>query len=336
MIPNRVNRAFVLPTLGVLALLMASFVSCRSSSPPAPTPVTVDTGSLMRFVHMDDPVWLHVDMTRARSAAALAAVWEGVPEDDPLAATLLASTEVQVVWTDSTSGQPLFVVRGPVNRDAVEAEARSGRRWSRIPMQSLLHGTTKVWKDLQTDRALAMPRENLLLAGSMDQVLTGLARSSPSIEEFAWSRIADARLMPSAMHRAWLRSRLPEPVREWVSAFSHARLELEEREGVLILRARLLFERGTSVEPLVPLLATWMQLILAATAPDVSVELSELVQIGPGATEGVPEILVEVPIPASLVTSVLATALPVELPDGVPIGLGGGTGAGSGPEGSAR
>jgi hypothetical protein len=321
------DRAFgrVLGALSVSTVLLLALapIGCLRETPaPDVAPPVDDSGSLMRFVHVDDAAWLHVDVRRAMQNETLAALWEDLNTEDPVSELLNQADELMLVWTDAFLEQRVAIVRGPMDRQRIDNEARSGRRWSRSPMQSSLSGTTKVWKDATTERALAVPAPNLLVAGDYDHVLTAVARARAGVDEFDWEHIADGQYQIGPLHRAWLQRQLPEPTHAWVARLADSRVALLEDEGTLKLQIRLEFYDGTSLTELIPLVAIYAELAFAVALPEAADELAQLVEIGISPDADAPTLLLEMPIPAVLIQSVLTNALPIRSAD-VPTPLAG-------------
>lgn len=294
-----------------IAVLALAAIGCRSESPTAaPEEPVDDAGSLMRFVHVDDAAWLHVDVRRARANEAIAALWSDLNTDDPIAELVTSADELIIVWQDAFLQQQVAIVRGPLDRERIDEEARSGRRWSRAPMHSSLLGTTKIWKDATTERSLAMPAPNLLIAGDYDHVAASVARARAGVDEFAWQHIADAQYQVGPLHRAWLRGQLPEPTHRWVDQLEDTRASLMESEGMLKLQVRLIFRPGTDLHELIPVVAVYAELAFAVAVPELADELTDLVEIGASGDRAEPTLLLEMPIPAALIRAVGTNALP--------------------------
>lgn len=295
--------------LATCVLLFGSW-GCESVGPPDPPAVSwsdrADQGTLMRFVHRDEPAWVRADLAALRTHAVLGSLFDVVAvQSDPLSESVRAGDELLVVWHDLSMVRRTAVVRGPLDRTAVENAVRSGALTQGGPMQLLMVGDAKVWKDPVSQQGLSLPASNLLISGSVRDVELQIARQRmPSSATTDWGSVIEGHYHLSMVHKRLLAGRLPREVMALLEPATGFRLKVTASAGVEVT-LRLDLSAGTDAAALVGPTARLVQQVLSGLVPELAPVLTELIQIGAGGGDEGPHVRLVFAIPDPLVADLI-------------------------------
>ncbi|MBU6162624.1 MAG: hypothetical protein KGO50_16025 [Myxococcales bacterium] len=294
----------------VTCLSLTLLWGCETSAPPDPPAVSwsdrEDHATLMRFVHRDEPAWIRADLAALRSHAVLGTLFDVVEgHADPLSESVRTGDELLVVWHDLSMARRTAVVRGALDRTAVENAIRSGALTQGGPMQLLMVGDAKLWKDPVSQQAVTLPAANLLISGSALDVELQIARQRmPSSATTEWDSVIEGHYQLSLVHKRLLAGRLPRDVMALLEPATGFRLKVSALSGVEVtLRVDLV--AGTDAAALVGPMAQLVQQLLDGLVPALAPVLTELIQIGAGTGEQGPHVRLVFSIPDALVADLI-------------------------------
>lgn len=284
--------------------------ACRTADPPDPPPVSWserdDNATLMRFVHRDEPAWIRADLSGLRAHAVLGTLFEVVEgQNDPLSESIRTGDELLVVWHDLSMARRSAVVRGQLDRVAVENAVREGALTNGGPMQLLMVGDVKLWKDPMTQQALALPAANLLISGSALDVELQIARQRmPSSATTEWDSVVEGHYRLSMIHKRLLAGSLPREIMALLEPASGFRLKVTAGP-IVEVTLRMDLEPGTDGQALVQPLAQLIQQVLEGVIPDLAPVLAELIQIGAGTSDQGPYVRLVLALPDPIVAELI-------------------------------
>ena len=295
--------------LAVCVALVGSW-GCESAGPPDPPAISwsdrADHATLMRFVHRDEPAWIRADLAALRTHAVLGSLFDVVAgQTDPLSESVRTGDELLVVWHDLSMARRTAVVRGPLDRTALENAIRSGALTQGGPMQLLMVGDAKLWKDPVSQQGLTLPAANLLISGSVLDVELQIARQRmPSSATTEWDSVIEGHYHLSMVHKRLLAGSVPREVMALLEPATGFRLKVTASAGVEVM-LRLELSAGTDAAALVGPMAQVVQQVLNGLVPGLAPVLTELIQIGAGSGERGPYVRLVFAIPDSLVADLI-------------------------------
>lgn len=294
----------------VVCLATMFMVGCRAVDPPDPPPISWserdDNATLMRFVHRDEPAWIRADLQGLRAHPVLGTLFEVVEgQADPLSESIRTGDELLVVWHDLSMARRSAVVRGTLDREGVENAVRQGALTGGGPMQLLMVGDVKLWKDPMTQQALALPAANLLISGSTLDVELQIARQRmPSTATTEWDSVVEGHYRLSSIHKRLLAGSLPREVMALLEPATGFRLKVTT-DPMVEITLRMDLAAGTDGQTLVQPLAQLVQQVLEGVIPELAPVLAELIQIGAGTGEHGPHVRLVLALPDAIVAELI-------------------------------